>query len=31
MEMIVLFGAAHLLAISMPNNKAAQAWLSLGF
>lgn len=28
---VVMFGSAHLLATSLPNNKYAQAWLSLGF
>jgi hypothetical protein len=27
----VVFGALHLLATSKPNNKLAQAWISLGF
>lgn len=31
LAMVVLFGASHLLAISMPDNKLSQAWLSLGF
>jgi len=31
LEMIVLFGAVHLLAVSFPNSKASQAWLALGF
>jgi len=28
---LVTFGALHLLATSKPNNKLAQAWISLGF
>jgi hypothetical protein len=28
---VAIFGALHLLAASMPDNKAAEAWLSLGF
>lgn len=28
---IAFFGAMHLLAISKPDNKIAQAWISLGF
>ena len=31
LEMVVLFGAAHLLAASLPDKKLAQAWLALGF
>lgn len=27
----VMFGALHLLAISKPNSRFAQAWMSLGF
>lgn len=27
----VMFGALHLLAISKPSNKVAQAYLALGF
>jgi len=27
----VIFGALHLLAISKPDNRIAQAWISLGF
>lgn len=27
----VIFGALHLLAVSKPNNKIAQAWIALGF
>lgn len=27
----VIFGALHLLAVSKPDNKIAQAWISLGF
>lgn len=28
---VVLFGSAHLLAISKPQSKLAQAWILLGF
>jgi hypothetical protein len=28
---VAAFGAMHLLAASSPNNRVAQAWLSLGF
>ena len=31
LEVVALFGALHLLAISLPGNKLAQAWLALGF
>lgn len=27
----VIFGALHLLAVSKPDNKIAQAWIALGF
>lgn len=28
---VAVFGALHLLAISAPNNRLAQAWLGLNF
>lgn len=28
---VVIFGSLHLLAISHPGNKYAQAWIALGF
>lgn len=28
---VALFGAAHLAAISKPDNRIARAWLALGF
>jgi len=28
---VAAFGGLHLAAISKPNNRLAQAWLSLGF
>jgi hypothetical protein len=28
---VAVFGALHLLAISMPSNKLSQSWLGLGF
>lgn len=28
---VVMFGSAHLVAMSAPSNRVSQAWLALGF